>query len=253
LKTLVSKRYDRRRRLKEYIGSKKPVAAMPSYEQEISRVTRSRSEAQANYDRISRWYDLFEGIWERNARNIGLEKLAVREGETVLEIGFGTGHGIASLARSVGKSGKVYGIDLSPRMLELTSAKIARMGLSPRVVLKCGDALELFYEEKFFDAVFISFALELFDTPEIPRLLGKCFLVLRNGGRICVVSISKEGTSKPMRNIYEFGHQKLPRLLDCRPIFVRKSLGQTGFEILDSARMSILGLPVEIVLARKPS
>ena len=60
---------------------------------EISRVTRSRREAQATYDRLSGWYDWLEGVWETKARNLALARLGVKPGETVLEIGIGPGHG----------------------------------------------------------------------------------------------------------------------------------------------------------------
>ncbi|HEX7401676.1 MAG TPA: hypothetical protein VF369_05805 [candidate division Zixibacteria bacterium] len=37
---------------------------------EISRVTRSRAEAQATYNRISGWYDLLEGVWEKKSKGL---------------------------------------------------------------------------------------------------------------------------------------------------------------------------------------
>ncbi|HEX7401670.1 MAG TPA: methyltransferase domain-containing protein, partial [candidate division Zixibacteria bacterium] len=102
-----------------------------------------------------------------------------------------------------------------------------------------------------FDALFMSFTLELFDTPEIPRLLSECGRALRNGGRICVISLSKAGHSSWMRNLYEWGHRKFPQLLDCRPIFVQNALSDAGFHIIDTTLLSMLGLTVEIVLAGK--
>ncbi len=218
---------------------------------EISRVTRSKQEAQATYDRISGWYDLFEGVWEKKPRLIGLQKLGAKEGEIVLEIGFGTGHGIKALAQSVGESGRVYGIDISPRMLDITQSRIERSGLSKRVTLKCTDAAQLPFKKESFDAIFMSFTLELFDTPEIPKILLECKRVLRKSGRICVVSLSKEGGTSWMRNLYEWGHKKFPKLLDCRPIFVRKALEDSGLEIIDAILLSWWSMPVEIVVARK--
>jgi ubiquinone/menaquinone biosynthesis C-methylase UbiE len=222
-----------------------------SHKAEISRVTRPKQQAQATYDRISRWYDPLEGFWEKKPKELGLRELAARPGEVVLEIGFGTGHGILALARAVGESGKVYGIDLSPRMLDLTRARVQRAGLSARVELKCSDAVQLPFESAFFDAVFMSFVLELFDTPEIPQVLAECRRVLRDAGRICIVSLSKEGGPSRMRDGYEWGHEHFPNLLDCRPIFVRSALEAAGFRSLESTVMSLWGLPVEIVLAGK--
>jgi hypothetical protein len=46
---------------------------------------------------------------EKRFTESGLQKLKVKQGETVLEIGFGTGHALVALARLVGQSGKVYG------------------------------------------------------------------------------------------------------------------------------------------------
>ena len=165
---------------------------MPRSGTRISRVIRSKQQAKASYDKISRWYDVLAECSERKPRNAGLQKLDAEEGETALEIGFGTGHGILALAQSVGNSGKVYGIDISEGMCNIAQSRVKGVGLSERVELKCSDAAKLPFEANFFDAVFMSFTLELFDTPEIPIVLHECQRVLRCGGRICVVALSKK-------------------------------------------------------------
>ncbi len=224
---------------------------MSEIETEISRVTRSKEEAKASYDRMSKWYDLLASRFERKYREAGLHKLSAQAGEIVLEIGFGPGHGILALAQSVGDSGRVYGIDISEGMYRLARSRVERAGLSGRVKLQCGDAATLPFEASIFDAIFTSFTLELFDTPEIPTVLGKCRRVLRGGGRICVVAISKKGKVRVMVRLYEWLHEKFPNYADCRPILVQKALEGVGFQILDVMEMSMWGLPVEIVVGKK--
>ena len=218
---------------------------------QISRVNRTKDQARAAYNRISKWYDILAGASERRFIDAGLQSLAVAEGETALEIGFGTGHAIVTLAQSVGSTGQVCGIDISDEMLKITQEKVERAGLAKRVALRRGDATQLPFEASFFDAVFMSFTLELFDTPDIPRVLGECCRVLRAEGRLCVVAMAMEEHPDLMLRLYEWAHEKLPQYVDCRPIFVMQEIANAGFPVADAVRMPMWGLPVEIVLAEK--
>jgi ubiquinone/menaquinone biosynthesis C-methylase UbiE len=218
---------------------------------QTSRVTRSKAESKAAYDSMSRWYDLIAGSSEKKFREAGLEKLDAHEGEIILELGFGTGHCISAIAKAVGNSGKVYGIDISEGMLRITSERLAKEGLSERVELTCGDATTLPYQDEFFDAVFMSFTLELFDTPVIPLVLAQCKRVLKDRGRICVVAMSKSTSQGTMMKLYEWAHRNFEKYVDCRPIFVEQALEDAGFNILDAITLSMWGLPVKTVLAVK--
>jgi demethylmenaquinone methyltransferase/2-methoxy-6-polyprenyl-1,4-benzoquinol methylase len=218
----------------------------------ISRVNRSKEDARTSYNRLSRWYDLVAGSTEQKYRDWGLEKLSARPGERILEVGFGTGHCLVSLAQSVGTGGRVIGLDISDGMLAIAKERLEQQGLSGRVDLHLGDAASLdFIPANSLDGIFMSFTLELFDNPEIPRLLQTCHRILKPGGRLAVVSMTKTNPPGLPVRIYEWFHEHMPNYADCRPIFARQALEANGFRIQDVSLSSMWGLPVDIVLGTK--
>lgn len=214
-------------------------------------VVRSKEEAKQAYDRISRFYGYLTRPFEGKYAEMALECLAIQHGETVLEIGFGPGYCLKRIAQSVGRTGRAYGIDISSGMLAVTRRRLEKARLSDRVELYCGDAISLPYDDNAFDAAFMSFTLELFDTPEIPKVLEEVKRVLRPAGRFSVVSMSKEdGGSMPLR-LYEWTHRKWPKYIDCRPIYVKSSLLDAGYKIQTEQKVRLMGLPGELVVAVK--
>lgn len=219
--------------------------------QQISRVHRSKDDAKKYYDHISAVYEWLGGIFERKPAEEALSYLEIENGEIVLEIGFGTGHCLQQIALSVGKTGKAYGIDISNGMLQVAREKLEKAGLMDRVKLYHGDASELPFRDETFDVVFMSFTLELFDTPEIPRLLNEIKRVLKAGGRLGVASLSRiKGDSVALR-IYEWMHRKWPKYVDCRPIYLEQFLRKAGYTIQSKKVHNLLVLPLEIVVATK--
>ncbi len=220
-------------------------------EQDIARVLQTKDQTRAFYNKIAAAYDLLAERSEQPMRAGAVQMLAPAPGEHLLEIGFGTGHVLATLARAVGPTGHVTGLDLAENMLVQTRALLEREGLAERVTLDRGDAEELPYAANSFDGIFMCFTLELFDTPRIPRVLAECRRVLRPGGRIVVAAVSKETKHGLIVRAYEWTHEHFPNLLDCRPIYVRRSLQAQGFAI-EETRLEFMWVPVEIVRAVKP-
>jgi ubiquinone/menaquinone biosynthesis C-methylase UbiE len=213
-------------------------------------VRRSRKAVQSSYDRLSGWYDLIAGAGEKRFREAGLKKLGVAAGKKVLEIGVGTGESLVALARSAGDGGKVYGVDISPGMIEVAFDKIQRKSPFNNAGLFLGDGTNLPFASSSFDAVCMSFTLELFDDPGMVQVLLECRRVLKEGGRLSVVAMSGKKTTVLIR-IYEWFHEKFPDIIDCRPIDAETVVKAGGFLVKDASLMSMWGLPVEIVLAVK--
>ncbi len=236
------------------------------------------------YDRLSGFYDLLAGKTESRARDAGLELLAVRPGESVLEIGFGTGRAMLQLARTAGPDGEVQGVDISPGMTEVARQTLTRAGISTNdrgsdsraatgaaatsarvntseaggghpapVLLTTAAVPPLPYESGTFNAVFASFTLELYAVDVIPHVLAEVSRVLAPSGRLGLVCMATrpEGENPTlMERLYVRLHQKWPTTFDCRPIDLPSWLADSGFTITSSTRLSLWGLPVLACVCR---
>ena len=210
-------------------------------------VRTTRSDTRRTYDRLSRVYDFTEGVFECAAKSRAMRVAAAAPGETLLEIGPGTGWALQRLSQATGRQGRAYGVDISAGMLGVAHQRLRRT----HVLLAAADAAALPFAGDMFDLAFMSFVLELMPTEEIPSVLAEILRVLRPGGRLVDLSLSREAPNV-MTRLYERGHRLLPHLLDCRPIYSRQSTEAAGMELLRAERLRIWGLPAEITLARKP-
>lgn len=215
----------------------------------ITRVPRSKEAARASYNRLSRWYDTIAGGSERKFREMGLNLLNAAAGETVLEVGCGTGHSLLALSQRVGPNGRVHGLDLSDGMLMQARSRLEKSSTGQWVSLQRGDAAHLPYRAGSVDAVFMSFTLELFDTPEMPLVLEECQRVLKQGGRLSVVALAKK--KRLAVSLYEWVHMRLPDYVDCRPIYARELLTEAGFHMVEAIELVMWGLPVDVIMACK--
>jgi demethylmenaquinone methyltransferase/2-methoxy-6-polyprenyl-1,4-benzoquinol methylase len=208
---------------------------------------------QQFYDRISHAYDLIADGGEHAARERGLLLLDVQPGESILEIGYGTGHSLVQLAKSVGESGRVTGIDISPGMRDVAQKRVSEAGVEGQVELRVGAVPPLPMEDGSFDVVAMSFTLELFPLETIPTVLSECRRVLRPGGRLGVVSMAsvEDGDEESvLERTYIWMHTHFPHIVDCQPIPVEKMITDAGFTLDKHERISLFTMPVAIVVAK---
>jgi ubiquinone/menaquinone biosynthesis C-methylase UbiE len=208
------------------------------------------TDTQTSYDRISGAYDLIADASEGACREQGLNALNVRIGERVLEIGFGTGHALTSLAEAVGPTGRVCGIELSRGMLNVARKRAPGVDGSG-VALAIDDARTLCFQNAVFDAAFMSFTLELFDPDDIPIVLSEISRVLRPAGRLGVVGMAQTIPINTMTEVYQWLHRHFPHFVDCRPIDVVGSLKLAKFDVTSDTTMSIWGLAVACAVGAK--
>ncbi len=126
----------------------------------------------------------YETFWQQQLKPSQDELLMMaqlREGEKVLDIACGTGLISFPAAEAVGKTGFVFGTDISDKMVETATAIASKQDMS-NTKFERMDAEDLKLEDASFDVALCSLGLMYF--PEPLRALKEMYRVLNPGGRI---------------------------------------------------------------------
>lgn len=146
---------------------------------------RRLEEITGQYDRVARFYKVFEPLYLifPVARRKAVAALGLKPGDTVLEIGAGTGRNFPYLVDAVGPSGSVIAVDASEGMLREARKLIERRGWS-NVLLQRQDAAQLEIDQEV-DAVL--FSLSYSAMPEPQRALSRAWDRLQPSARLAVM------------------------------------------------------------------
>lgn len=145
------------------------------------------------YRRRAKRYDLSAnayyllGFREFAYRKIGIKSLKLKKGNTVVEIGCGTGLNFSLLREQVGPKGNIIGVDLTPEMLEEADKRIRRNGWQNVTLVQSDAAVYRFPKQ--IDGVISTFALTL--VPEYDRIIQKGAAALSLGARFVIVDFKK--------------------------------------------------------------
>jgi SAM-dependent methyltransferase len=140
-----------------------------------------KQEVADFYDRRSQTYDDNESLIQICHRL--LEYAQVEVGQTILDIGTGTGHLAIALSQIIGDKGRVIGIDISPRMLEQARIKADKLGFK-NIELQLADAEALDYPINKFDHILCANTFPWLEDKAATLHLWYQFL--KPGGRISI-------------------------------------------------------------------
>jgi len=208
-------------------------------------------EAPVRTDAIRKVYNLLSKVYwpvavlESRARMRGLELARVLPDDAILEVAPGLGLTFVEILKRVKVANVVYGVDLSPEMLRKTRDRVIRHGYA-NFDLREADARCLPFDDATFDVVYCSYMLDLIPLAGLPGVVSEFYRVLKEGGRVVLVNMSKKG---PVPVLYEKLYRAVPYLCGgCRPVLMEPYLRKAGFS---GVKREYLRLPfaTEIVAA----
>lgn len=152
----------------------------------------NRGDFKRGYRRLAPVYDpglwLYEliGMRLRRYRRQAVATLKLQPGQTVVDLGCGTGPNLALLFDAVGPNGRVIGVDLSPEMLAQAQHKIDAAGWSNVELVESDMAKYVFPGHT--DAVLATLALAT--IPDYDTVVRTIAAVLPPGGRLANVEMT---------------------------------------------------------------
>ena len=170
-------------------------------------------------------------ITKEEIRAIQISKGRLSVGQTVLDIGCGSGSVTVEAAIQVEESGKVIGVDIDPNAIELTEKNLKKFGISNYTLIE-GNAKEKISELSQADTVFIGGTGG--DTKDIVEL---CQDKIKSGGRIVIGVILIETLYAVLKTIEELDFESI----DITQITIGKSRKtKTGTMMLARNPVSVI-------------
>ncbi|HWF85008.1 MAG TPA: methyltransferase domain-containing protein [Vicinamibacterales bacterium] len=133
------------------------------------------------YENLAWFYDFTFGPALHPGRVDSIQRMAIKPGDRVLEVGVGTGINAVLYPRDC----TVTGVDLSSSMLEKAHERIARKGVRNVRLLEM-DAADLKFADDSFDIVYAPYVISV--VPDPVAVTREMRRVCRPGGRIIILN-----------------------------------------------------------------
>jgi ubiquinone/menaquinone biosynthesis C-methylase UbiE len=178
-----------------------------------------RTIAQTMSFRGADWLDRPDRA-DREQPDKVLDALGITEGETVADVGAGTGYFTVRLARRVGLRGTVYATDLQPEMLRMLDARVTKEGLRNVQLVRAGDH-ETGLPDACCDLILMVDVYHELSDPQ--AILASLRHALKRSGRLVLVEYRGEDAAVAIKPEHKM-----------TLVQIKREVGARGFHYLDS-------------------
>jgi len=164
---------------------------------------------------------------ERSEREIeelpetALEKIGIRNGQTVADVGAGSGYFTVRLARRVGPEGKVYAVDVQPEMLAILRKRLASQNLS-NVEPVLGSESDPKLPKGALDLILLVDVYHELSQPQ--KMLRRMKTALKEDGRLVLLEYRKEDPHIPIRLEHKMTVSEAQQELEAEGFRLEKAL-----------------------------
>ena len=149
----------------------------------------SKEETRQLYRRTARFYDAallgFRALGDRRLRKRAIAYLRLQPGDTVVDLGCGTGLNFKLLHEAVGANGRIVGVDLTDAMLARATRRVEKAGWNNVDLIE--EDLATYQFPANASGALATFALEM--VPEYDTVIRRASESLSPGGRLAVVGL----------------------------------------------------------------
>ncbi|MGO8674750.1 MAG: class I SAM-dependent methyltransferase [Limisphaerales bacterium] len=144
-----------------------------------------------------------------------IERLRLKPGDVVADIGSGTGYFTRRLAGKVGPAGKVFAVDVQVRMIELLQTNMAALGITNVISIR-GTAVGPRLPDGSVDLVLMVDVYHEFDFPY--EMMTAICRALKPEGRVVFVEYRLEDPSVPIKLLHKMAEAQVKKEMSVFPL-----------------------------------
>ena len=150
-----------------------------------------------------------------------LDKIGIRPGMTVADVGAGVGYFTIRLAKRVGETGKVYAVDVQPEMLSMLRERAAKAGVKNLTTI-LGSESNPRLPKGTLDLILLVDVYHEFSQPQ--RMLQRMSEALKTDGRLVLLEYRKEDPHIPIRSEHKMSIEEAKAELEAEGFRLEKVL-----------------------------